>query len=564
MRHQLITLSKFKRGALNCLFATAVAEEGLDIPDCNLVIRFDLYKTMIQYIQSRGRARRGDSVYIHMIQEGDREHFRRVAANKRNEDDLRKFCQALPEDRRLLGNNYNMAYFLKQEKKHRRWIHPTTKAMLNYAVSLSVLAEFVSSLPGVADTILTAEYTMTNVPEGWRCEVLLPATSPIRAVIGKAEANKAVAKCSVAFDMCLELVKGGYLDENLKSTFTRELPKMRNARLAISSRKTGKYLMRMKPELWSVLGTPTELFATVLRLLNPGAMYHSSRPLLLLTRRPVPATAAFSLFFGKRRSSNVECIPITRPITPNAALLEDLSEFSLRIFDDVFSKEYEATAADLPYFLAPSIMEHSFAYGGDAVDVTEIIDWATLDHIKGTTKITYDGKEPDDFFKAKYVTDLYDGSRKFFLRHVRRDLQPLDPVPEGVPAPRFRGWVQGSVPHDILNYSVSLWSKSRASCTFNLDQPVVEAELIPLRRNLLDDNVTDEKTRPETCFLVLEMLQISAVSLFLSHLARNGRRGVQHVDTVCKILATGGDSGNGLQLSRDYPPIGVNISRHGG
>lgn len=60
--------------------ATSIAEEGLDIPDCNLIIRsailsniaetrelklsdnrFDLYDTLIQYIQSRGRARHTNS-----------------------------------------------------------------------------------------------------------------------------------------------------------------------------------------------------------------------------------------------------------------------------------------------------------------------------------------------------------------------------------------------------------------------------------------------------------------------------------------------------------------------
>ena len=38
-----------------------MAEEGLDIPDCNLVVRFNLFETLIQYVQSRGRARQADS-----------------------------------------------------------------------------------------------------------------------------------------------------------------------------------------------------------------------------------------------------------------------------------------------------------------------------------------------------------------------------------------------------------------------------------------------------------------------------------------------------------------------
>jgi len=48
--------------------ATSVAEEGLDIRQCNVVIRFDLAKTVLAYIQSRGRARKPGSDYILMVE----------------------------------------------------------------------------------------------------------------------------------------------------------------------------------------------------------------------------------------------------------------------------------------------------------------------------------------------------------------------------------------------------------------------------------------------------------------------------------------------------------------
>lgn len=50
------------------LVATSVAEEGLDIRQCNVVIRFDLAKTVLAYIQSRGRARKPGSDYILMAE----------------------------------------------------------------------------------------------------------------------------------------------------------------------------------------------------------------------------------------------------------------------------------------------------------------------------------------------------------------------------------------------------------------------------------------------------------------------------------------------------------------
>ncbi|XP_054642059.1 interferon-induced helicase C domain-containing protein 1 isoform X2 [Dunckerocampus dactyliophorus] len=57
-------LSKFHIGAVNLLIATSVAEEGLDIPECNFVICYGLVTNEIAMIQARGRARAKDSSYI--------------------------------------------------------------------------------------------------------------------------------------------------------------------------------------------------------------------------------------------------------------------------------------------------------------------------------------------------------------------------------------------------------------------------------------------------------------------------------------------------------------------
>jgi endoribonuclease Dicer len=44
-----------------------VLEEGIDIPECNLVVKFDLPKNYRSYIQSKGRARHRNSKYYIMV-----------------------------------------------------------------------------------------------------------------------------------------------------------------------------------------------------------------------------------------------------------------------------------------------------------------------------------------------------------------------------------------------------------------------------------------------------------------------------------------------------------------
>ncbi|KFP52562.1 putative ATP-dependent RNA helicase DHX58, partial [Cathartes aura] len=89
----------FREGALNLLFSTSVAEEGLDIPECNIVVRYGLMTNEIAMMQARGRARAKNSVYSVLAKANSREVSRELL----NEDLVElmeraiRAVQAMPE-----------------------------------------------------------------------------------------------------------------------------------------------------------------------------------------------------------------------------------------------------------------------------------------------------------------------------------------------------------------------------------------------------------------------------------------------------------------------------------
>lgn len=62
---------RFKAGSTNCIVATDVVDEGIDVPACTLIIRFDMPMDFRGYVQSKGRARHSSSQYIVLMPKDD-------------------------------------------------------------------------------------------------------------------------------------------------------------------------------------------------------------------------------------------------------------------------------------------------------------------------------------------------------------------------------------------------------------------------------------------------------------------------------------------------------------
>ncbi|NVM28635.1 MAG: DEAD/DEAH box helicase family protein [Candidatus Helarchaeota archaeon] len=86
-KRQLEILEQFKEGIYNVLVATSVAEEGLDIAECDLVIFYDVVPSEIRYVQRKGRTgrKRPGEVFILMARGTRDEGYYWAAQRKQRE-----------------------------------------------------------------------------------------------------------------------------------------------------------------------------------------------------------------------------------------------------------------------------------------------------------------------------------------------------------------------------------------------------------------------------------------------------------------------------------------------
>ena len=96
-REQVRLLDAFRSGAVNCLVATSVAEEGLDIPATDLVVFYEPIPDVIRTIQRRGRTGRARTGRVLvLVAEGTRDVGlnRGASARERRMHDMLEQVQA--------------------------------------------------------------------------------------------------------------------------------------------------------------------------------------------------------------------------------------------------------------------------------------------------------------------------------------------------------------------------------------------------------------------------------------------------------------------------------------
>lgn len=351
---------------------------------------------------------------------------------------------------------------------------------------------------------MQATFVMTVEHKQFVCEVILPENSPVISAIGRPAARKSIAKRSAAFEACLLLRKGGHLDNHLIPTYHKQLPAMRNAHLALNMKQTNCYDMKIKPSLWeNSRGSQAEvLFMTVLEVETPESLGRSYQPLALLTRTQLPDIPPFLLYLQVGKTTQLLSTSILRSVKLVGSSLAELNCFTLRIYKDVFNKEFEDNVPNMSYWLAPVVAHREIRQEEPCPE--SLIDWKILEDVSKQDELGWDQNKPNSYLEDRYIVDKWSGGRRFFSVGVVPGLGPDDLVPEDAVVSKER--------KTILDFTVTLFKKSRERARWSPNQPVMLAHCVPYRLNWLDDFSEKEIGHRSKSYICPEPLLISAVS----------------------------------------------------
>lgn len=162
--------------------------------------------------------------------------------------------------------------------------------------------------------------------------------------------------------------------------------------------------------------------------------------------------------------------------------------------------------ADFVSPLASTATYTSTSNPEDVIDMEQVLDICN----PTDTRTQWTPDMEDEYLVDKYIVDKYSGGRRFYSKALAPHLKPNSPVPASAisaePARKYK--------ESILDWSNSLWSRSRKIRTWNPEQPVMEVERIPFRRNFLAAMEQNEKESEGqlSIFVCPEPLKISMAS----------------------------------------------------
>ncbi|VDM39187.1 unnamed protein product [Toxocara canis] len=361
-KRQEEVLRKFRQKHLNLLVATSVLEEGVDVKQCNVIIRFDRPTQYRSYIQSKGRARKEGARYFMLVEQSD-------LANCHS--DLNDFFQI----EQMLLKRYRTAHNppdgmpLCNEKVDslvEPYIVESTGARVTMSSAISLVNRYCAKLPSDIFTRLVPQNRIIpvniNETKAYKAELLLPINSPIKDGIMLTEPmkTKKLAQMAVALECCRRLHERKELNDYLlpvgKDTITLTaldddpdefIPNMSYKvgsarRKQLYDKKMAKGLNGALPDI----GAACLIYVMEMDLLKAvtGAANPKNRKIVnpidtefcfgFLSKKKIPNIPSFPVFLRQgRMQANIFLAKSTLQV--DAEMMELLKAFHHYIFDNV-------------------------------------------------------------------------------------------------------------------------------------------------------------------------------------------------------------------------------------
>lgn len=223
-------LSEFESGLVRLLVTTSVSAEGIDFPQCGLVLVMDRVPSARLLIQLKGRARHEDGIVYYLAEEGDLDHevhYRQLLAESQ---DIHRLDFSGEKEESIFQQPHAVAaeklQGLQYYPDESRLVVERTGAQLDLDSSIVCLNMFCQSLPAKLYTVdLKNMYSYTQGSDirmpVFHAMVQLPPELEMDPFTSEPMRSKAMARASAAFMACKELLAQGMLDDSLNSVFRK-------------------------------------------------------------------------------------------------------------------------------------------------------------------------------------------------------------------------------------------------------------------------------------------------------------------------------------------------------
>ncbi|EGZ21768.1 hypothetical protein PHYSODRAFT_489360 [Phytophthora sojae] len=217
------TLRKFESGSIRVLISTAVSVEGVDFPQCGLIVVMDRVGTSRMLMQLKGRARHEDGIVYYLAEEGDLAHEVYYKQLVREAETINQLEFSHERVETIQQQPRSIAAQMMGNGEQKIEIE-STGAVLDLDSSIVCINQFCQSLPSRLYTVdVKRLYSFSEERYGGKsmftAELNLPIELELEAFRSDPMPSKAGAKASAAFSACQKLLEQQLLDESLNSIY---------------------------------------------------------------------------------------------------------------------------------------------------------------------------------------------------------------------------------------------------------------------------------------------------------------------------------------------------------